>query len=171
MFVQPWPGPDGPMIGVAGMGASCWSYVVEYVEDPQVMLDELHKTVLAEGNYYWCQPETPKPATFKQLHRLYRDPENELVATNGTHSILDVFRLFPAGSPDDYGTLVPLTPEQVQEAFGTDKPSQGEFEIAYGNNSVEKRLDEDIQRWSGRFTPLFQDGIPSHLAVWGVSGD
>lgn len=63
------------------------------------MLDVLHKTVLAEGNYYWGQPETPKPATFKELHRLYRDPVNELVAINGTHSVLDVFRLFPAGHP------------------------------------------------------------------------
>ena len=69
--------------------------MVGYVEDPQEMLDELHKADLADGNY-WCQPETPKPTTFAELYRLYRDPENELVATNGTHSVLDV-RLFPAG--------------------------------------------------------------------------
>ena len=37
------------------MGASGWSHVVDFVEDPQEMLDELHKAELAEGNY-WCQP-------------------------------------------------------------------------------------------------------------------
>jgi hypothetical protein len=153
------------------MGASCWSYVVDYVDDPQEMLDELHKAELAEGNYYWCQPETPKPATFQDLHQLYRRPENELIATNGTHSILNVFRLLPTGTADDYGTIVPLTPEQVQKAFGTAEPSREQFEIAYADNSTEDRIDTDIQRWSGRYTPLFQDGAPRQFAVWGVSGD
>jgi len=37
--------------------------VVGYVEDPQEMLDELHKAALAEGNDYLCQPETSKPTT------------------------------------------------------------------------------------------------------------
>ena len=65
---------------------------------------------------------------------------------------------------------MPLTAEQVKGAFCTEKPSREQFEIAYAENSVENRLDADIRRWSIRSTPLFQDGIPRHLAVWGVSG-
>ena len=81
-----------------------------------------------------------------------------------------MFRLPPAGTPDDYGTLVPLTAEQAKGAVGTEKPSREQVEIAYADNSVENRLDADIRRCSARSTPLFQDGIPRHLAVWGCPG-
>jgi hypothetical protein len=101
---------------------------------------------------------------FADLHPLYRDPENELVATNGTHPLLDVFRLFPAGTPDDYGTLVRLTAEQVTGAVCTEKPSWAQFEIAYADNSVENRLDANIRRCSVRCTP-FSGGVCGGLTA------
>ena len=58
--------------------------MVGYVEDPQEMLDELHKAALAEGNDYLVSPKLLSQRPVADLHRLYRDPENELVATNGT---------------------------------------------------------------------------------------
>ena len=61
--MQLWPNRITGCLRESGNGCIGWSYVVGYVEDPQEMLDELHKAALAEGNDYLCQPETSKPTT------------------------------------------------------------------------------------------------------------
>ena len=81
--------------------------------------------------------------------------------------MLDVFRLFPAGTPDDYGTLVPLTAEQVKGAVCAEKSSR---EIAYAEDSVEHRsgcghptMQRPLYPLSGR-----HPSVPGRL---GVSAD
>jgi len=79
------------------VGASGWDYYVAYNADPLVVLDELHRRVLAEQDYYWGDEEVPRPGTLAELHRLYEDEENEGLVEEGTHSILDIFQVKPAG--------------------------------------------------------------------------
>jgi hypothetical protein len=71
------------------VGASGWDYHVAYTDDPQQMLASLHSTVLAEQSYYWANEDVPRPTTLAQLHELYEDDDNEDLASEGTHSILD----------------------------------------------------------------------------------
>ena len=65
------------------MGASLWSYMVDYQKDVQSALDALRERVFGEGEYYlpagWPRPDT--------IDALYDEDEFYNV---GTHTILDV---------------------------------------------------------------------------------
>jgi hypothetical protein len=150
------------------MGASGWKYHVPYTTDPQQMLADLHSTVLAEQRYYWTREDVPRPATLAQLHELYEDEANDDLASNGTHSVLDVWQMLPAGSPDEFGAIMPLTFDQVQTAFGTATPTRAQFDAVYDGGMG---VITDFPRWSGRFTTLYDDGKPAEIVVWGASGD
>jgi hypothetical protein len=150
------------------MGASGWDYHAAYTDDPQQMLASLHRSVLAERSYYWANEDVPRPTTLAQLHKLYEDEDNEDLASEGTHSILDIYRVLPAGSPDEFGAIMPLTAEELQTAFGTSAPTRAQFDAVYDGGMS---LIVDFPRWSGRYTTLHDDGQPTEIAVWGFSGD
>jgi len=148
------------------VGASDWLYFNTITDDPEVMLAELHRQAFASGEYHWAQEEVTRPDNLAGLHELYGQEENEALATNGTHSILDIFRVLPAGSPDEFGAVMPLSEEELLGVFPEGPPSREEFEAAHDAG----RLDL-APRWSGRFTVIMLDGKPHETAVWGFSGD
>jgi hypothetical protein len=151
------------------MGASTWEYYVPYATNPLQVLSDVHNAVLADQHYYWPRDDVPRPTSLAQLHELYEDEVNDDLASNGTHSILDVWRVLPAGSPDEYFAVMPLTADQVQTAFGTTTPTRAQFSAAYDDRTG---VITDVPRWSGRFTTLYDDdGNLTELVVWGVSGD
>jgi hypothetical protein len=98
------------------MGASGWSYVTPYSEDPTVWLGRLHREVLASGDYYWGDDEVPRPSTMEQLSALFEQDED--LACEGTHTILDIWQVAPPGvrpaGNDIFGTLISLNEDEVR---------------------------------------------------------
>ncbi|RJQ79025.1 hypothetical protein D5S17_11485 [Pseudonocardiaceae bacterium YIM PH 21723] len=149
------------------MGASGWDYYVDYTPDPREALLIAQLRELAGGTFYWPGPGLPRPTNLAELRAYYQDESNEWLM-EGTHSILDIFMVMPAGSPDDFGTILPLPADRVRAVFGTDTPTREQFEAAHQGGAHD--LDE-FPRWSGRFTTLYENGVPAEIAIWGISGD
>ncbi|GGS34692.1 hypothetical protein [Actinokineospora fastidiosa] len=148
------------------MGASGWDYYTDYDPDPRAVLARLHERVLAEGDYYWADDDVPRPATRAELHSLYEAHEH--LAEEGTHSILDIDRIAPAGTRDDFGTIVALSPERLRAALGTERPTRAQFDAVYRGGAD---LLDDFPRWSGRCAVLYDDDAPAQIVLWGYSGD
>ena len=146
------------------MGASGWSYVVEYRGDPMAALAELRYTTLSRGDYFWDGDSEEhigrRPASLAELDSLRETDEFWEI---GTHSVLDVDRVV-GGDQDVEGTVRQLTAAEAREMFGTATPTRAQFEalsngLPYG------------ERWSGLCQVLYRDGHPTEIAFWGSSGD
>jgi hypothetical protein len=139
------------------MGASGWIYKVAFQPDVRQALEDLRWQVLRSGEYYrddgGDEPASPDDA-------LERQPED------GTHSIIDMMNgLSPT---PEFGTVSPLTEQQLLAVFGTSTPS---------SESVETWLDHGgdnglRDRWEGLVvTGYTTDGAPEFLFFAGASGD
>jgi len=135
------------------------------------VLDELHRRVLAERDYYWADEEVPRPGSLAELHRMCEDEENAGIAEEGTHSILDIYQVKPAGSPDEFGTIRPLSVEELRAAFGTSTPTRVQFDAVYQGGMGPEGPLTGFPRWSGRYTTLYDGDTPVQIVVWGYSGD
>jgi hypothetical protein len=150
------------------VGASGWDYYAEYDEDLDHVLEVLQRRVVDTQDYYWGEDDVDRPTTLAEFRTMAGDEELESLAEEGTHSILDIHQVKPAGSVDEFGTLIALSAAEVVAAFGTDTPTRAQFDALYqgGMSTI-----VDFPRWSGRVTTLFEDGQPAGLMVWGYSGD
>jgi len=152
------------------MGASGWQYYVPYVEDPREMLVRLHIEELDGQKFYWPRSDIPRPTALRDFYRMMWSDStaDEQLHLSGTHSILDIMFLLPAGSQDEFASIMPLTSSEVIAAFGTEQPSRAQFDATYsgGNNTI-----VDFPRWSGRYTTLYENDRPATLVLWGYSGD
>jgi hypothetical protein len=172
------------------MGASVWSYVVEYQPDLGAAFAALQAKVLAEGDYWWAVRDASargfadRPRDIKELFR------DEHVQESGTHSILDMDRVLgPGEAPDygwmaeidnvtsplelsrlfttlgqpEYGTVAPVTAAEALECVGVEKLTRDHLEAI-----------EDLggYRGFGRCAVLHDaDGKPDAICFWGHSGD
>ncbi len=120
------------------MGASGWDYYTGYDEDLDEVLNIVQTRVLAAEQYYWGDEEIERPSTVAELRKLLNDDDYEDLAAEGTHSILDIYQVQPAGSPDQFGTVIVLSDAEVVDAFGTSKPTRAEFYAVYrgGENLI-----------------------------------
>ncbi len=160
------------------MGASSWSYFVPYQPDINKALQELRQRVFQEGDYF-------KPAEWeKQLyeHQIISEEElndtlNELAlipepqtieelieqrGVEGTHSIIDIDDV---SSTPDFGKAIPATGQQLQDLFGTDKPTR---------RMVEEQTPEILElreRWMGTYIIVYKDDLPNEIFFAGYSGD
>ncbi|GGW65606.1 hypothetical protein GCM10010503_48450 [Streptomyces lucensis JCM 4490] len=158
------------------MGASGWEYVTPYEGTVEKSLEVLHARVFQElyGD----------DATYRNLEELWQD--EEFMGEEGTHSILDIDRVVhtPAAPSShnvaDYGTLRPLAHERVVHHFGTDRPTPARFEevLAQAQTAIgtpfdrpETLLDECRMRWTGVYVVLYTGDEPTHLGIFGFSGD
>jgi hypothetical protein len=152
------------------MGASGWDYVVSYQPDLSAALNDLQDELLATGDFLWDErywDGAPRPTTRAELEAV---KESEEFWDEGTHTILDMDRVVPtlAGNlMEDTGAIRPLSAQEVQESFGTDRPTPEDFYRAY---EQDPRLT-DILRWTGRAVVLFGAGQERQIAFFGVSGD
>ncbi|MGW9031086.1 hypothetical protein ACWGQ5_44960 [Streptomyces sp. NPDC055722] len=159
------------------MGATGWDYVTPYHGSIEATLEALHEEVFQE--LYGDGEE------YKSREELYAD--EEFMGEAGTHSILDVYRIVdtPAapGIRDwDYNTLRPLGPDRLMHHFGTEQPTLHQYEdaMARANEASYPRsrrdkdttlLDEHELRWTGLYVLLYSDGEPTHIGIFGTSGD
>lgn len=152
------------------MGASGWDYVVSYQEDLGAALNALRREVFAAGDF--VKPSSvfdlPDPVSVEDLTE--QEEYWEFMGESGTHSILDVLSIIPAGSSgQDYGTIRPLSDSEYGELFSTSEPSRADYERLAGT----ERLHEYVTggRWTGRAAVLWENGAPAQIAFWGYSGD
>jgi hypothetical protein len=158
------------------MGASGWEYVTPYEGSVEKSLEALHTQVFQElyGN----------DDTYRCLEELWED--EEFMGETGTHSILDIDRVVHTTAVPsshniaDYGTLRPLAHGRIVHHFGTDRPTPGRYKevlaLARAANrlapdSEETLLDECRMRWTGVYVVLYAADEPTHLGIFGYSGD
>jgi hypothetical protein len=92
------------------------------------------------------------------------------MGTSGTHSIIDVLNVVPAGfTGEEFGTIRPLSEAECAELFGATQPSRADYTPLAGS----ERLHEYVTggRGTGRAVVLWADGTPAEIAFWGYSGD
>ncbi|WP_439663252.1 hypothetical protein ACSHWB_18500 [Lentzea sp. HUAS TT2] len=145
------------------MGASAWIRYADYNPDPVVVLNALHEQALASGEYHWAEPDVPRPTTVQALQELYGVYER--LPLEGTHSVLDVFEVRDDVEP---WTVRPMAAAEMREKFGTVTPTREQFDASYEAGELD---EDDGLKWNGRFTTLFENGVPATTVVWGISGD
>ncbi|MFD9498988.1 hypothetical protein [Streptomyces sp. NPDC060035] len=158
------------------MGASGWTYVTPYEGSVQKSLEALHAQVFQElfGD----------DDTYECLEDLWDD--EEFMGEEGTHSILDIQQVVQATTApsernaEDYGTLRPLADDRIAHHFGADRPTPERFEKLLARDfgpaggspgSTESLLDECRMRWTGVYVVLHTDDRPTHVGIFGYSGD
>ena len=161
------------------MGSSSWSYFVSYQPSIDNALQELRQKIFEAGDYYkpaeWYKrlherkiiddrefderlneaEAEPKPKTIEELL--------ELRGHTGTHSILDIKGV---SLDRHYDVVVPLTPQEYLDIFGTDKP---EHEIVEQKDDELQLLHGDMD--GGVYVVVYQTGLPSEIYFTGFSGD
>ncbi|WP_411105058.1 hypothetical protein [Streptomyces sp. cmx-4-9] len=157
------------------MGASGWDYITGYDGDAEAALRTLQARVFQE--------QYGDGARYRSLQDLYAD--EEFMGEEGTHTILDIDRVVATDAPPtqsgiaDYGTLRPLALSRVVHHFGADRPTVGQYEelAAAANEAAsheehERSLFGECQmRWTGYYIVLYSDDRPTHLGIFGFSGD
>jgi hypothetical protein len=158
------------------MGASTWEYITPYSGSVEASLEALHTQTF--------QQKYGDAGTYRSLAELHAD--HDFMGEEGTHSILDIQRVVhTADAPDpasieDYNTLRPLAPDRIVRYFGTHRPTvrqyQEQLATAHRANRgyplFEKTLlDECRMRWTGLYVILHTEDKPSHLGIFGYSGD
>jgi hypothetical protein len=154
------------------MGASSWEYLTPYAGSVEASLEALHAQVF--------QQKYGGTDAYRSLAELRAD--EAFIGEEGTHSILDIHRVVhTADVPDpdrdeDYNTLRPLGSDRLAHYFGTDRPSVRQYEeqIAAAHQAdrfEESLLEECRMRWTGVYVLLHTDSQPTHLGVFGYSGD
>ncbi|WP_037604276.1 hypothetical protein [Streptacidiphilus rugosus] len=160
------------------MGASGWSYVAPYRRTVVASLEALQQEVFAQ--------EYGDGEEYSSVAELYAD--EEFMAEEGTHSILDVRRVVEStalpqeSNPYDYFTVRPLAPARLVVHFGTDRPTVRQFEDALARSYTFMQAwrpgDEDTSllgehemRWTGFYVLLHTDDATSHVGFFGASGD
>ncbi|WP_416968573.1 hypothetical protein [Streptomyces sp. 4F14] len=152
------------------MGASGWDYVTRYDGDVVAALTALRTRVF--------ETEYGDSDRYRSLEDLYEDAE--FMGTEGTHTILDIDRVIITDTPSTRsGTLRPLAPGRVTHHFGTDRPSVEQYEelVATADRATsheeyeQSLLGECRTPWSGCYVVLYSDDKPTHLGIFGSSGD
>jgi hypothetical protein len=116
-------------------------------------------------DYHYLPDDGSWPATIEELRR------DEEVRYGGTHSILDVCRIVSENDSDDYGTLRPLSRTEQIRYFGTATPTAAEFDDAYALRGPDT-ITGITPRWRAHSVCLHdREGEPTHIAIWGCSGD
>lgn len=132
------------------MGAEPYDYFVTYEEDVQSALEKLRANVFSSGDYRGAEygPSSPDEAL-------------EMMDTEGTASILDILQVTPA---PDFCCAAPFSSEELQEYFGTDKPTRGDLD---GGDM----FWDDLERGQARYVTVYEDEEPKELYFVGYSFD
>jgi hypothetical protein len=161
------------------MGASGWDYRAPYAGSIEATLIAVQEQVLMSGDYIWpwddIDPDdyldevevVPRPSSLAELAAAKEIAE---FWDEGTHTILDIDRVYAAGDDPD-GAIFPLTPAELNRVFGTQQPSAADFDRVYQPGPGGPLGGLTGERWSGRSMMIYKDGTPADVCFWGFSGD
>jgi hypothetical protein len=156
------------------MGAEAWSYFVPYREEIGGALEDLKQREFEAGRY--LKPNRPHLAP-SSIDEVLKNCE-----ASGTRSILDMvgvadvprnpefrvgsgeFQMFEFEGDPMFGLVAPLTPEQIVDLFGTERPSREMIERNPG-------CFELIDRGLGLYLVAYDGDTPSELFFAGYSFD
>ncbi len=173
------------------MGASGWSYFTKYQADINVALQEIRQQVFESGNYYkqdhseWRnieeeemrqQLEGTEPEIYDIMLEEWRkvkklqepDSIERLLEWNqeaGTHSILDIYK--GVSTEPDFGTVSPLTNQQLLQIFGTMRPTHELIADWLQTDG----LSQVRRRWRGVYFLVYENETPTEICFAGFSGD
>ncbi len=144
------------------MGGHAWTYFVPFQPDILAAMQALRRREFEAGRY--------NPAVRFPMDRKAPSPgaqhasiEEALAASDadGTRSILDMERI--SQSPD-YGVVVPLPLERLEELYSTQQPTR---------KMIEQNMDflDDIERGEGVYFIVYKEGSPSEIFFAGFSYD
>jgi hypothetical protein len=147
------------------MGAEPYFYFVPYQPDTNAALQELRAREFRAGRYnpvmpflsFPIDPNAPSPgAQHASIEEAFEDAD-----ADGTRSILDLERI---ATEPDFGAVVPLGAEVLEELYGTSHPSRA---------MVEENMDffEDIERGQGIYLVVYKDERPDEILFAGYSFD
>jgi hypothetical protein len=172
------------------LGASGWRHFVPYQEDIEAALQQLRHTVFASGDYYRVDHSEYRSMTeddmrmrlsdlddevrdiilddWRQIKRL-KEPSTieDLLGWNresGTHSVLDMTRVT---AEPEFGTVSPLSADEIREHFGTLQPSHQQVEDWLENDGTSSVRS----RWTGLYVIVYESGNPTEICFAGFSGD
>jgi hypothetical protein len=86
----------------------------------------------------------------------------EMVAEDGTHSILDIEQ---TGPRREFGVAAPMPAARMRRFFGSEQPTRDQVEANWGDAS------EELDRWQAYYVTIYRDGKPDEYAFIGCSGD
>jgi hypothetical protein len=147
------------------MGGHPWFYFVKYQPDINGALQALRKREFDAGRYNPVMPMPPFPveanAPAPGARHASIEEAMEAADADGTRSILDMERV---DDTPDFGTVSPLSDEDLDELYGTSQPTR---EMIESNED----LFESLERGQGVFIIAYQDGKPSEIFFAGYSYD
>jgi hypothetical protein len=157
------------------VGASGWEYVVRYQQDLGAALDALRRQEFAgddwvKPDYYGDVFDLPEPGSVDDLTE--QEQYWEFMGTSGTHSIIDMHSVVPAGFPEDeeqFGTIRLLSDAEYLGLFGVARPGRAEYASLAGSMRLHDYVTDG--RWTGRAAVLWDAGAPAEIVFWGYSGD
>ncbi|MEU6587815.1 hypothetical protein ABZ923_01015 [Streptomyces sp. NPDC046881] len=157
------------------MGASSWHYVEPYAGDIAAALATVRQREFERLFVHGTSWDGLRPAgrAFTSVDDLDDLWEEETLGGQGTHTVIDVWKVIEAGAYDDDHTVRPLSDEECIELFGTAEPTLGDFERAQERYAAGQPGSEELwnmPRWSAWCRPL-KDGKKAVIAFWGRSGD
>ena len=86
----------------------------------------------------------------------------EMVAEDGTHSVLDIEHV---GESPEFGVAAPLPQSMIERAFGSARPTHDQVEAKWG------QIADPLDRWQAYYVTVYKDGEPAEYAFIGCSGD
>ena len=134
------------------MGAEFYFYATTYNGTPREAPTALRQEVFSKGE-------------FRGAHLKPRSPEHavKLTEPEGTASILDISTI---GDEPDYFTASPLTDEELEDYFGSTKPT---LEVIKRDFTV---VADGIGRGTARYLVAYDDqGKATHYVFMGYSFD
>lgn len=142
------------------MGAEPWVCSVAYQPDILAALEAARAQEFAAGRYNILDESHP-PSTIEEAV--------EQAAESGTASVLDMIGVvetpheIDAESPH-YCMVAPLSPEQLQELYGTDKPTKAQIDGQVG-------FFDWIDRGLGVYLIAYDGETPKEIVFAGYSFD
>lgn len=131
------------------MGAEPYEYTVPYESDVRAALNKLREQVFESGDYNGAEfnPPTPEAAM-------------EFTDADGTRSILDILDI---SDEPEFCCAAPFSAAELQEYFGTDKPTQ----------EMVGQADfwDDLERGMARYIILYEGDEPKQIYFAGYSFD
>lgn len=151
------------------MGATPWSYLVDYRSDINAVLQALRQREFEAGRYFPAIDYAEFPLRSGHLgpgaqHASIEDAI-EAADADGTQTILDIREVSEERLP---GTVSPLEPLELLNVFGTEMPTIDMVEDA---DEVPGEIFDFIGRGQSAYVVLYEDDQPAKLLFVGYSYD
>lgn len=132
------------------MGAEPWSIFTKHDANIQRALDRLRDEEFKAGRYRYVE-ENPTSI----------DEALEIADADGTASILDISQI---SAEPDFGCAAPFSAAELQQYFGSERPSRADVEQA-------EDYWEEMERGQARYAVVYANGQPSEIYFAGYSFD